>query len=166
MAKKRSRKPATSQPSRLSLTHERTKEYLWTFFRLVMGWLFLWPFLDKLLGLGMATPPERAWIAGGSPTSGFLGGVDGPFSAMFNAMSGSPVIDVLFMGALLFVGVTFILNIKRRLGAYVGAILMLFIYMASLPLTHNPLIDDHVVYIVALLVLGFSSSGHLLSLKK
>ena len=49
--------------------------------RLVVGWTFLWAFLDKLLALGFATgrDPETgvvdrfgdaAWIDGGEPTFG------------------------------------------------------------------------------------------------
>jgi hypothetical protein len=41
-------------------------------FRVVLGFEFLWAFLDKTFGLGYATPAERAWINGGSPTKGFL----------------------------------------------------------------------------------------------
>ncbi|WP_418605480.1 hypothetical protein [Georgenia sp. SUBG003] len=39
--------------------------------RIVIGWTFLWAFLDKLLGLGYMTPAERAWINGGTPAQGF-----------------------------------------------------------------------------------------------
>lgn len=44
--------------------------------RLSIGFVFLWAFLDKLFGLGYATPGARAWINGGSPTKGFLSNVD------------------------------------------------------------------------------------------
>ena len=33
--------------------------------RIATGLVFLWAFLDKLLGLGYATPTDRAWINGG-----------------------------------------------------------------------------------------------------
>ena len=42
-------------------------------FRVLLGFEFLWAFLDKTFGLGYATPSARAWINGGSPTKGFLG---------------------------------------------------------------------------------------------
>src|SRR5690625_6651809 len=42
--------------------------------RIFIGFYFLWAFADKLLGLGFSTPKEGAWINGGSPTTGFLGG--------------------------------------------------------------------------------------------
>ncbi|HEU5470880.1 MAG TPA: hypothetical protein VFV67_09530, partial [Actinophytocola sp.] len=48
--------------------------------RVGLGFIFAWAFLDKMFGLGYATPEQGAWINGGSPTKGFLGGVDhGPF---------------------------------------------------------------------------------------
>ena len=40
--------------------------------RILMGFYFLWAFIDKTFGLGFATPAERAWVGGGSPTTGFL----------------------------------------------------------------------------------------------
>ncbi|MFI7542538.1 hypothetical protein ACIBQZ_14865, partial [Actinoplanes sp. NPDC049599] len=47
--------------------------------RLALGWVFLWAFIDKMFGLGLATPEKGAWINGGSPTKGFLGNaVAGP----------------------------------------------------------------------------------------
>ena len=30
--------------------------------RIVLGFTFFWAFLDKVFGLGYATPSERAWI--------------------------------------------------------------------------------------------------------
>src|SRR5690625_2129093 len=35
--------------------------------RIVIGFTFLWAFLDKLFGLQYSTPAENAWIDGGSP---------------------------------------------------------------------------------------------------
>ena len=35
--------------------------------RVVIGFTFLWAFLDKLFGFGFATPSSRAWINGGPP---------------------------------------------------------------------------------------------------
>ena len=58
-----------------------------------MGFIFLWAFLDKTFGLGVATPADKAWIAGGSPTTGFLSNaVQGPFATFFNSLAGVPVV--------------------------------------------------------------------------
>src|SRR3989344_6173071 len=79
--------------------------------RLVMAFIFLWAFFDKLLGLGFATPGERAWVNGGSPTTGFLSNaVQGPFADIFRSLAGVGIVDWLFMLGLLFVGMTLLLN--------------------------------------------------------
>ena len=44
--------------------------------RIATGFVFLWAFLDKTFGWGYATTSEHSWINGGSPTKGFLSGVD------------------------------------------------------------------------------------------
>ena len=56
--------------------------------RVLLGLVFLWAFVDKLFGLGIATPAARAWLNGGSPTTGFLKSVEGPFSNFFNGIAG------------------------------------------------------------------------------
>lgn len=122
--------------------------------RVLLGFIFVWAFVDKLLGLGYATTPERAWIAGGSPTAGFLKGVEGPFASFFNGLAGLAVADWLFMLGLLGVGTALIFGVAMRLASWSGALLMMLMWAASLPLANNPLIDDHVVYAVVLLVLG------------
>ncbi len=42
-----------------------TARYLWALTRLCLGWIFLWPFLDKTFGLHHQTPSAKAWIHGG-----------------------------------------------------------------------------------------------------
>ncbi len=42
--------------------------------RIAFGLTFLWAFVDKLFGLGYATPAGKGWIDGGDPTAGFLKG--------------------------------------------------------------------------------------------
>src|SRR5664279_3996511 len=57
--------------------------------RVAMGFVFMWPFLDKLFGLGYSTASDKSWINGGSPTKGFLSGVAvGPFESVFNSIAG------------------------------------------------------------------------------
>ena len=77
----------------------------------MLGFVFLWAFLDKAFGLGYSTAPAKAWISGGSPTSGFLGHVEaGPFRGLFTGLAGSAVVDVLFMLGMLAIGVALILG--------------------------------------------------------
>jgi len=129
--------------------------------RISMGLIFLWAFFDKLLGWGFATAPEQAWIAGGSPTSGFLQfGVHGPFASFFNSLSGNGLVDWLFMLGLLFIGVSLTLGIFMRLGSWSGIIMLFLMYLAvGLPPEHHPFIDDHFMYILVILLLLWGNAG-------
>ena len=123
-----------------------------------MGFIFLWAFLDKTFGLGFATAPAKAWINGGSPTTGFLtNAVRGPFADIFHSLAGIAVVDWMFMLGLLFVGLTLIFNKYVKLGALAGGLMLLFMYLALLLPENNPIIDDHIVYILVLAFLAFKS---------
>lgn len=133
-------------------------------FRIVMGFYFVWAFLDKTFGLGFSTPSERAWINGGSPTAGFLGGVQGPFAGFFNGMAGAAWADWLFMAGLLGIGLALMLGIGMRIAAIAGTVLLGFMYLASLPLVTNPIIDSHVVEALAIISLAMIGAGDTLGL--
>jgi thiosulfate dehydrogenase (quinone) large subunit len=122
--------------------------------RIAFGFYFLWAFVDKLFGLGFATPAERAVVNGGSPTTGYLSGVEGPFAGLFNAMAGNAVIDVLFMAGLLGIGLTLVLGAGARVGALAGVAMYAFMYLASLPTVTNPVLDDHLTGIAVMLVIA------------
>lgn len=121
--------------------------------RISLGFVFLWAFLDKTFGLGKATPAENAWIKGGKPTFGYLSNVDGPFGGFFQAMAGQAWADWLFMLGLLGIGLGLILGIASRITAASGALLLVFMWMASLPLMTNPIMDDHLIYAFAMFIL-------------
>jgi thiosulfate dehydrogenase (quinone) large subunit len=63
---------ASYETARPSLDASARVRYAWASVRVVLGAIFFWAFLDKLLGLGYATKASSAWINGGSPTRGFL----------------------------------------------------------------------------------------------
>ena len=135
------------------------KTYL-GFLRIGIGFIFLWAFFDKLLGLGFATPPERAWILGSSPTFGYLKNATyGPFADFFQSLAGNPIVDFLFMLGLLGVGVAFVLGIAMRLAAYSGALMLILMYISAFPPANNPVIDDHIIYALIMLFLGHSESN-------
>ena len=140
--------------------------------RIATGFVFLWAFFDKTFGWGFATPAERAWINGGSPTKGFLSHVAvGPFEGFFHGIAGATWANWLFMLGLLGVGLAFVLGIGMRLAAAAGALMMAFMWLAEFPLdrttsagepsgSSNPLIDYHVVYGLAGIVLTLTYAGH------
>jgi thiosulfate dehydrogenase (quinone) large subunit len=140
--------------------------------RVATGLVFLWAFLDKTFGLGYATPGERAWINGGSPTKGFLSHVEvGPFDTAFQAIAGAWWADWLFMLGLLGVGAAVTLGIGLRISAIAGSVMMLLMWLAEFPLDRftaagepsgstNPLIDYHIIYALALIVAALTYAGH------
>jgi len=141
--------------------------YIWAALRIGMGWLLLWPFLDKLLGLGFATGPEDAWIAGGSPTFGYLKfATSGPFASLFQSLAGNPVVDWLFMLGLLFVGLALLLGIGVNIAGYSGAMMMLFLWLSRLPPENNPVLDEHIVYMIVLIGLARVKAGQWFGLGK
>ena len=124
--------------------------------RLAMGFIFLWAFIDKTFGLGFATPTSKAWINGGSPTSGFLSSaVKGPLADFFHSLAGVAVVDWMFMAGLLFVGLTLIFNKYVKWGAVAGSIMLLLMYLALLWPENNPIIDDHIIYALVLILIFF-----------
>lgn len=135
------------------------KKITWLVLRLAMGLIFLWAFVDKLLGLGFATKPENAWLSGGSPTAGFLlNATRGPLETLFKGLAGIQIVDWLFMLGLLFVGLTLLVNRFVFWGAVAGGVMLLLMYLAVLPPANNPFIDDHIVYILVLILLAFKRS--------
>lgn len=129
--------------------------------RISMGFIFLWAFFDKLMGLGYATTPEKAWLAGGSPTSGFLQfGVHGPFADFYHSLAGNGMVDWLFMLGLLFIGISFTFGIFMKLGGVSGIAMFALMYTAvGIQPVNNPIIDDHIIYILVLLVLVMTDAG-------
>lgn len=138
--------------------------YTFAALRLMLAFQFLWAFGDKLFGWGLSTPAERAWINGGSPTEGYLSNVEGPFAGFFGSMAGYGIFDVLFMLGLLGIGLALALGIGMRIAAVSGALLLVMMWMAALPIVTNPFLDDHLVSAVLLIALAAASAGDTLGL--
>ncbi len=123
--------------------------------------IFLWAFFDKVFGLGYATTPANSWLAGGSPTMGFLAhGTSGPFASFYQSLAGSGLVDWLFMLGLLFIGATLTLGIMTRLGSLAGAAMMILMYTAvGMHSANHPFIDEHFIYFFVMLLFFFSEPG-------
>jgi thiosulfate dehydrogenase (quinone) large subunit len=158
------------------LVPSRAAAYALGGLRIVIGWTFLWAFLDKLLALGYSTGrnPDTgavdrfgpdAWIHGGSPTAGFLGfAANGPFQGFYNSIAGAALTDWAFMLGLLAIGVAFTLGITTRLATLAGALMYLLMWSVVLPPENNPIIDDHTIGLLAVIVLGLFGAGRYLGL--
>ena len=125
--------------------------------RIAFGLTFLWAFVDKLFGLGYATPEARSWLNGGHPTQGFLKGSEGPFADFYHSIAGTAWADWLFMMGLLGIGLALTLGIGMRIAAAAGALLYVMMWSVVLPPPNNPVLDDHLLsagVLVALAMLG------------
>ena len=129
--------------------------------RIAFGLTFLWPFFDKLFGLGYSTKSADSWLNGGSPTEGFLKfGAKGPFKGFYNSLGGQTWVDVLFMGALLALGIALTFGIGMRLAGIGGAILYIMMWTVALPPETNPVLDDHILGAISVAVLALTMAGN------
>lgn len=140
--------------------------YAWAIVRLALAFEFLWAFFDKTFGWGKATPAENAWIDGGSPTTGYLNGVEGPFGDFYNGLAGNTWVDWLFMIGLLGIGLALALGIGMRIAAATGALLLVMMWTASLPIAVNPFLDSHLIEAAILIGLAASYAGDTLGFGK
>ena len=112
--------------------HRRRVGMVWGLLRMAVGWIFLWGFLDKLVGLGFATEVGKGWVNGGSPTFGFLNFASkGPFAGFYHGLAGNAVVDWLFMLGLLAIGLPLVLGIGVRIAASIGVVMLLMMYTAG-----------------------------------
>ena len=161
----------------------RTAQVLSGILRILIGFTFLWAFLDKAFAWGYST--TKAWLFGagdGSPTAGFLAfGVNptGPFADFFHGLapdSPNGLVNWLFMAALLGAGVGLVLGIGMRISCIGAVVLLLSMWLAVAPwakyvdkggstvASNNPLLDEHILYSVALLLLMTVMAGRYVGL--
>lgn len=138
--------------------------------RIGFGLTFLWAFLDKLLALGFSTGRDdagvvdrfgpAAWVNGASPTEGFLKfGAAGPFKGLYNSIGGAAWADWAFMLGLLGIGLALTLGVTIRFAAASGAVLYLLMWTVALPPETNPVLDDHILGAITMVVLGLTLAG-------
>lgn len=162
---------ATQHPPTIESDATRRPVVALALLRIAVGFVFLWAFLDKTFGLGYATPAAKAWINGGSPTKGFLSGVEvGPFQSTFQSWAGAGWANTLFMLAMLGVGIAVVLGVALRVSAVAGSLALLFMWAAEWPLAQttsagapsmssNPVVDYHVIYALALIAVAATFAG-------
>jgi thiosulfate dehydrogenase [quinone] large subunit len=143
--------------------------------RIAFGLTFLWAFFDKLLALGFSTGAivnaqgaktgidffgKDAWIHEGNPTLGFLKfGASGPFKGFYNAIAGEAWVNVAFMFGLLAIGIALTFGIAMRLGTIAAFVMYLMMWSVALWPANNPVLDDHILGALTMVVLGLTYAG-------
>ncbi len=120
--------------------------------RLTLGWLFFYAGITKVIN------PE--WTA-----EGYLKGAK-TFTGLYEFFASPgilPVTNFLNEWGLTLIGISLLLGLFVRLGSIFGVLIMLLYWLPILdgfyPNTHSFLVDEHIVYAAAFLVLGNFSAG-------
>jgi thiosulfate dehydrogenase [quinone] large subunit len=122
--------------------------------RIAMGWMFLYAGITKVLD---STWSAEGYIKGSKVLPQFYNYLLQPGIL--------PKINLLNEWGLVLLGVSLILGVFVWISAPLGAFLMLLYYLPLLsgswvhPNEHSYIVDEHVVYILALLVLMATNAG-------
>jgi len=153
--------------------------------RIAIGFVFLWAFFDKLLGLGRSTcmtvsedgttyntnflcsPDPKAgggsWIHGSHVTQGYLvygGNPNSPFHSFFVSLGAQRWTDWVFMIGLLAIGAALMLGIGTKIAMVSGTLMLVFMYLTQMWPTTNPFLDEHLVYSLAIIGIVLVELGH------
>ncbi len=136
------------------MTDSKTERALILFFRLAMGWTFLY------------AASHQVFVPGWS-VAGFLNSTK-TFHAFYSELTGPGIVAVLTFlveyGHLL-IGLSLLTGLLVRVSASFGIMLMLVYWTAHMNFPYisdanNFLIDEHIVYAGVLLYLIYKSAGH------
>ncbi len=129
------------------------------FLRMTMGWMYFYAGITKVL--------DPAWSS-----SGYLKGAK-TFAFLYQWMLDPnilPYIDFLNKWGLTLLGISLLLGIMVRLSSALGAGLMFLYYLPLLagiyPNANSVLVDQHIIYIGVLLLLGVFRAGRIWGLEE
>ncbi|MBR4504281.1 MAG: hypothetical protein IKP20_04850 [Candidatus Methanomethylophilaceae archaeon] len=125
--------------------------YILAAFRTLTGWIMLWPFFDKMFGLGFQTPHGGGWIDGVSPSSYVVYLADGVFKDLYVFLAGNLAIDIVMMASLLVLGVSLILGVASKLTTFGMCAFLLVMYSIHVPPSDNPVVDYHILLVLGIL---------------
>jgi thiosulfate dehydrogenase [quinone] large subunit len=130
-------------------------EYILAVVRIMIGCTMLWPFFDKLFGLGFATPAGQGMIDGGSPSSFVIYVAGGIFKDFYVSLAGNQIVDIILMLGLLIMGVTLIIGIASKLTTVMMMVFLLVMYSLHVPPEDGPIIDYHLIQCVLMPVIYY-----------
>lgn len=127
--------------------------------RVVLGWMYLYAGITKII--------NPNWSA-----AGYLRGAK-IFSAFYQWLASPgvlPLTNFVNEWGLTLLGASLIFGLFVRVSSSLGAVMMLLYYLPVLdfpyPNPHSYIVDEHIIYIAALLVLGSFKSGRVWGLEE
>ena len=166
-----------AEPAAVPLTGHRVGWVFLSLTRIAIGFIFLWSFFDKLLGLGYSTCRttaedgsftidtmcDSAWVNGGHVTEGYLvygGNPNSPFNDFFVDLGAQRWTDWAFMLGLLGIGFALTFGVGTKLAMIAGPLMLLFMYMTQMWPANNPILDDHIIQALAIIGIVLVELGH------
>ena len=126
--------------------------------RITSGWMFFYAGITKVID---PTWSAAFYLQGAKTFVGFYQWLITP--------SMLPVVNFMNEWGLTLLGISLILGIGVRLSSVLGALLMFLYYLPILdfpyPNSHAYVVDEHIIYIAALLVLASLSAGRVFGLE-
>lgn len=136
------------------MLQSKSSQLIIVLLRVALGWLFFYAGITKVLN------PE--WSS-----AGYLGAAK-TFPAFYHWLAGPgllPITDFMNEWGLTLLGASLILGVFVRLSAPLGALMMILYYLAALdfpyPNPHSYLVDEHIIYALALLFLASIRAGRI-----
>ena len=126
---------------------------LWLFLlRITMGWLFFWAGITKVLNPNFSA---AGYLEGAKTFTGFFHWLASPEMLPFT--------NFINEWGLTLIGLALMLGIGTRIAARLGAVLMILYYLPILdfpyPNAHAYIVDEHIIYAIALMLLDAFRAG-------
>ena len=141
--------------------------------RIVVGIIFLWAGLDKLLGSGPtgwsaagflahATGGSLGWPFVAAPAADAAAVIYNPTHDLWVSLSKNDtamaIVNPLVVYGEIGIGISLILGLLTRFGAIMGALMMALFFVAGWAFT-NGIVEEHLTYIVVLLAIAGLGAG-------
>lgn len=139
--------------------------YLLGLVRILIGWMFIWTFIDRTFGLGRPTPHDQAWTRGGSPIDSFVGsardsGSRNPVPGFWRFLSEQHTwVNIVLMVLIAVIGVLLVLGFVMWFSCVAGAILLVLQWFTAWPIKDNLFLNSALLGAVVLIALLACNAG-------
>lgn len=142
----------------MSVQYSKIQITVLTVLRLILGYHFLYEGIDKVFN------PD--WTSGG-----FLIQANWLFQDLFHTIANTPsvlaVIDVFNIYGQILIGLSLILGLYSKIGAYSGALLLLLYYIALPPFMINQIfIDKNMIELFAFLIIALFNTSDIIGIDR